>query len=114
MHWNELIAEITAENASGSSTEPVTGIEYDSRRIKSGAIGVDVGGESTHHNRNIDKPCFNAALTIPTVSHPSFYDLILFREGRRVLEAERGRPALHKVSEEYKRKHKRRTFDLMA
>jgi hypothetical protein len=34
MFWKDLIAEVKAVGASGDSAEPVTGIEYDSRRIQ--------------------------------------------------------------------------------
>ena len=33
MHWYDLIAEITAVGSSGNSAAPITGIEYDSRRV---------------------------------------------------------------------------------
>ena len=68
MHWNELIAEITAVGASGGSTEPVTGIEYDSRRIKPGAVFVAMKGGSTDGNRYIDKAIANGALGVITDS----------------------------------------------
>src|SRR3954451_3102489 len=98
MHWNELIAEITAEDASGSSTEPVTGIEYDSRRIKPGAIFVAMKGGSTDGNRYIDKALANGALGIITDSSPTFDHLLVYRAGLPMLEVEHGRRALSEAS----------------
>ena len=55
MNWNELISEITAVGSSGDSTEPITGIEYDSRRVRPGSVFVAMKGGSTDGNRYIDK-----------------------------------------------------------
>ena len=98
MHWNELIAEITAVGASGSSTEPVTGIEYDSRRIKPGAVFVAMKGGSTDGNRYIDKAIANGALGVITDSPPTFDHLLVYRAGLPALEVEHGRRALAEAS----------------
>src|SRR3954447_7503873 len=98
MHWNELIAEITAEDASGCSTEPVTGIEYDSRRIKPGAVFVAMKGGSTDGNRYIDKALANGALGIITDSSQTFDHLLVYRAGLPMLEVEHGRRALAQAS----------------
>src|SRR5438067_8912761 len=98
MHWNELIAEITAVGASGSSTESVTGIEYDSRRIKPGAVFVAMKGGSTDGNRYIDKAIANGALGIITDSPQSFDHLLVYRAGLPVVEVEHGRRALAEAS----------------
>ena len=47
MNWNELTDEITAVGAGGASDEPVTGIEYDSRRVRPGSVFVAMRGGST-------------------------------------------------------------------
>jgi UDP-N-acetylmuramoyl-L-alanyl-D-glutamate--2,6-diaminopimelate ligase len=98
MHWNELIAEITAVGTSGNSTEPVTGIEYDSRRIKPGAVFVAMKGGSTDGNRYIDKAIANGALGVITDSSPTFDHLLVYRAGLPVLEVEHGRRALAEAS----------------
>jgi UDP-N-acetylmuramoyl-L-alanyl-D-glutamate--2,6-diaminopimelate ligase len=98
MHWNELIAEITAVGASGDSTQPVTGIEYDSRRIKPGAVFVAMKGGSTDGNRYIDKAIANGALGVITDSSHTFDHLLVYRAGLPVLEVEHGRRALAEAS----------------
>ena len=55
MLWHDLIAEITAVGSSGSSSQPITGIEYDSRRVRPGAVFVAMKGGTTDGNRYIDK-----------------------------------------------------------
>jgi len=98
MHWKDLIAEITAVSASGDSTQPVTGIEYDSRRVKPGAVFVAMKGGSTDGNRYIDKALANGALGIITDSSQSFDHLLVYRAGLPVLEVEHARRALAEAS----------------
>jgi UDP-N-acetylmuramoyl-L-alanyl-D-glutamate--2,6-diaminopimelate ligase len=98
MHWNELIAEIAAVGSSGGSTQPVTGVEYDSRRIKPGAVFVAMKGGSTDGNRYIDKAIANGALGIITDSPQTFDHLLVYRAGLPVLEVEHGRRALAEAS----------------
>jgi UDP-N-acetylmuramyl pentapeptide synthase len=87
MHWNELIAEISAVGASGDSAQMIAGIEYDSRRIKPGAVFVAMKGGSTDGNRYIDKAIGNGALGIITDSSPTFDHLLVYRAGLPVLES---------------------------
>ena len=98
MHWKELIAEITAADASGDSPQPVTGVEYDSRRIKPGAIFVAMKGGSTDGNRYIDKALANGALGVITDSAQTFDHLLVYRAGLPVVEVEHGRSALAEAS----------------
>jgi UDP-N-acetylmuramoyl-L-alanyl-D-glutamate--2,6-diaminopimelate ligase len=71
MLWKDLIAEVKAVGASSDSAEPITGIEYDSRRIKPGAVFVAINGGTTAGNRNIEKALVSAALGVITDSaHP--------------------------------------------
>ena len=55
MNWKELIEEVKAVGAGGGPEaglgQPVTGIEYDSRRVKPGAVVVAMKGGSTDGNR---------------------------------------------------------------
>jgi UDP-N-acetylmuramoyl-L-alanyl-D-glutamate--2,6-diaminopimelate ligase len=55
MNWNELIAEVTAVGAGGDSSQPVTGVEYDSRKVRPGAVFVAMKGGSTDGNRYVEK-----------------------------------------------------------
>ena len=98
MHWKELIAEVTAVGATGDSPHPVTGVEYDSRRVKPGAVFVAMKGGSTDGNRYIDKAVANGALGIITDSAPTFDHLLVYRPGVPVVEVEHGRRALAEAS----------------
>jgi UDP-N-acetylmuramoyl-L-alanyl-D-glutamate--2,6-diaminopimelate ligase len=98
MHWKELIAEITAVGGSGDSAEAITGVEYDSRRIKPGAVFVAMKGGSTDGNRYIDKAIGKGALGIITDSAHTIDHLLVYRAGFPVLEVERGRRALAQAS----------------
>lgn len=98
MHWKELIAEITAVGAAGDSAQALTGVEYDSRRIKPGAVFVAMKGGSTDGNRYIDKALANGALGIITDSSQSFDRLLVYRAGLPVVEVDHGRRALAQAS----------------
>ena len=98
MHWKELIAEITAVGAAGDSAQALTGVEYDSRRIKPGAVFVAMKGGSTDGNRYIDKALANGALGIITDSSQSFDHLLVYRAGLPVVEVDHGRRALAQAS----------------
>ena len=94
MNWNELISEVTAVGAGGTSDGTVTGIEYDSRKVKPGAVFVAMKGGSTDGNRYIDKATAAGALGIITDSANTFDHLLVYQAGTPVLEVEHGRRAL--------------------
>ena len=94
MKWNDLIAEVTSVGASGDSAQPVTGVEYDSRRVRPGAVFVAMKGGSTDGNRYIDKALAAGALGIITDSSQTFDHLVVYKAGVPVLEVEHGRRAL--------------------
>ncbi|MGA3081689.1 MAG: UDP-N-acetylmuramoyl-L-alanyl-D-glutamate--2,6-diaminopimelate ligase [Terracidiphilus sp.] len=98
MNWKELIDEITAVGAGGGSELPVTGVEYDSRKIKPGAVFVAMKGGSTDGNRYVEKAIDAGALGIITDSAPKFDHLLVFEAGLPVLEVEHGRRALAQAS----------------
>jgi UDP-N-acetylmuramoyl-L-alanyl-D-glutamate--2,6-diaminopimelate ligase len=98
MQWKELISEITAVGASGDSAQPITGVEYDSRRVRPGAVFVAMKGGSTDGNRYIDKALAAGALGIITDSSQSFDHLLVYNSGAPVLEVEHGRRALAEAS----------------
>ena len=98
MYWKELTAEITAVGASGDSAQPVTGVEYDSRRVKPGAVFVAMKGGSTDGNRYIERALAGGALGVITDSSQSFDHLLVYRAGLPVLEVEHGRRALAEAS----------------
>ena len=98
MNWNELTAEVTAVGASGDSSEQVTGVEYDSRRVRAGAVFVAMKGGSTDGNRYVDKALAAGALGIITDSAHTFDHLLVFKPGLALLEVEHGRRALAEAS----------------
>ena len=98
MNWNDLIAEVGAVGSAGGSDAPVTGIEYDSRRIKPGSVFVAMKGGTTDGNRYVEKAIAAGALGIITDSAQSFDHLLVFQPGLPVLEVEHGRRALAQAS----------------
>jgi UDP-N-acetylmuramoyl-L-alanyl-D-glutamate--2,6-diaminopimelate ligase len=98
MKWNELIADIAAVGASGDSDQEATGVEYDSRRVRPGAVFVAMKGGSTDGNRYVEKALAAGALGIITDSGHTFDHLVVYEAGRPVLEVEHGRRALAQAS----------------
>ena len=98
MNWKDLIAEVTSVGAAGDSAQPVTGVEYDSRRVLPGAVFVAMKGGSTDGNRYVDKALAAGALGIITDSSPTFDHLVVYQAGVPVLEVEHGRRALAQAS----------------
>jgi len=98
MLWPDLIAEITAVGSSGSSSQPITGIEYDSRRVRPGSVFVAMKGGTTDGNRYVDKAIAAGALAIITDSSHTYDHLVVYKSELPVLEVEHGRRALAEAS----------------
>lgn len=98
MLWQDLIAEINAVGSSGSSSQPITGVEYDSRRVRPGSVFVAMKGGTTDGNRYVDKALAAGALGIITDSSPAFDHLVVYESEVPVLEVEHGRRALAEAS----------------
>jgi UDP-N-acetylmuramoyl-L-alanyl-D-glutamate--2,6-diaminopimelate ligase len=98
MNWKELISDVAAVGVGGGSDEPVTGIEYDSRKVKPGAVFVAMKGGSTDGNRYVAKAIAAGAMGIITDSSPAFDHLLVYNAGLPVLEVEHGRRALAAAS----------------
>jgi UDP-N-acetylmuramoyl-L-alanyl-D-glutamate--2,6-diaminopimelate ligase len=98
MNWQELVAEVSAVGAGGNSNDTVTGVEYDSRRVKPGAVFVAMKGGATDGNRYVDKAIGAGALGIITDSSNTFDHLLVYQAGTPVLEVEHGRRALAEAS----------------
>jgi UDP-N-acetylmuramoyl-L-alanyl-D-glutamate--2,6-diaminopimelate ligase len=98
MIWKDLIDEVTAVGAGGDSDQTVTGVEYDSRRVRAGAVFVAMKGGSTDGNRYVEKAIAAGALGIITDSAQTFDHLLVFQPGLPVLEVEHGRRALAQAS----------------
>ena len=76
----------------------ITGVEYDSRRVRPGAVFVAMKGGSTDGNRYVEKAIAAGALGIITDSSQTFDHLAVFEAGLPVLEVEHGRRALAEAS----------------
>ena len=98
MKWNDLIAEIASEGSAGASDAPITGIEYDSRRVRPGAVFVAMRGGTTDGNRFIEKAIASGALGIITDSSPTFDHLLVYNADLPILEVAHGRRALAQAS----------------
>jgi UDP-N-acetylmuramoyl-L-alanyl-D-glutamate--2,6-diaminopimelate ligase len=98
MNWIELIAEVVAVGSGGGSDGPVTGVEYDSRKVLPGTVFVAMKGGSTDGNRYVEKAIAAGALGIITDSSQKFDHLLVFEAGLPVLEVEHGRRALAQAS----------------
>ncbi|MGA2536329.1 MAG: UDP-N-acetylmuramoyl-L-alanyl-D-glutamate--2,6-diaminopimelate ligase [Terracidiphilus sp.] len=96
--WNELASEVNAVGAGAASTDPVTGVEYDSRKVQPGAVFVAMKGGSTDGNRYVEKAIAAGALGIITDSSNTFDHLLVYQAGVPVLEVEHGRRALAQAS----------------
>jgi UDP-N-acetylmuramoyl-L-alanyl-D-glutamate--2,6-diaminopimelate ligase len=98
MNWNELVAEVAAVGMGGGSEDAVTGVEYDSRKVKPGAVFVAIRGASTDGNKYIEKAIAAGALGIVTDSSTAFDHLLVYQAGIPVVEVENGRRALAEAS----------------
>jgi UDP-N-acetylmuramoyl-L-alanyl-D-glutamate--2,6-diaminopimelate ligase len=98
MNWQELVEEVRAVGAGGSSDLAVAGVEYDSRKVRQGTLFVAMKGGSTDGNRYVDKAIAAGALGIITDSAQTFDRLLVFHPGLPVLEVEHGRRALAEAS----------------
>lgn len=98
MKWKELIEEVAAVGVGGDSDQPVTGVEYDSRKVRPGSVFVAMKGGSTDGNCYVDKAIAAGALGIITDSAPTFDHLLVFQAGLPLLEVEHGRRALAQAS----------------
>ncbi len=98
MNWQDLITEVAAVGAAGHASDAITGIEYDSRRVRPGAVFVAMRGGSTDGNRYAEKAVAAGALGIITDSAQTFDHLTVYQPGVAVLEVEHGRRALAQAS----------------
>jgi UDP-N-acetylmuramoyl-L-alanyl-D-glutamate--2,6-diaminopimelate ligase len=98
MKWEELIAGVDAVGSSGDSANEISGLEYDSRRVRPGAVFVAMKGGSTDGNRYVEKAIASGAAGIITDSGPAFDHLLVYNPEVPVLEVEHGRRALAQAS----------------
>ena len=101
MKWSELVAEVPAVGASGGGGAELTGIEYDSRRVRKGSVFVAMKGSSTDGNRYVKKALESGAVGIITDSSVTFDNLTVYQPETGVLEVEHGRRALAAAAAAY-------------
>jgi UDP-N-acetylmuramoyl-L-alanyl-D-glutamate--2,6-diaminopimelate ligase len=98
MTWHDLIAEVSTLDSAGNSSAPITGIEYDSRRIRPGAVFVAMKGGSTDGNRFIQQAVAAGATGIITDSPQTFGHLAVHHPNLAAVQVEHGRRALAQAS----------------
>src|ERR1700729_475418 len=98
MNWPDLIAEVASVGCAGSSDAPISGVEYDSRRVRHGSVFVAMKGGSTDGNRYVDKAIAAGALGIVTDSAQKFDHLTVYQPDLPLLHVEHGRRALAQAS----------------
>jgi len=98
MNWNELVAEVSHVGEGGRAEGAIAGVEYDSRKVKPGAVFVAMKGSATDGNRYVSRALGAGALGIVTDSAEMFDHLLVYSPGVGVLEVEHGRRALAEAS----------------
>ena len=98
MQWNELIRDVAALVQGTSSDIAITGVEYDSRRVRAGSVFVAMRGGTTDGNRYIDSAIRQRAAGILTDSAEAFAQLATSHPEIPRLLVEHGRNALARVS----------------
>ncbi|MGB3632112.1 MAG: UDP-N-acetylmuramoyl-L-alanyl-D-glutamate--2,6-diaminopimelate ligase, partial [Terracidiphilus sp.] len=98
MLWHDLIAEVSSVDSAGNSSVPITGIEYDSRRVRPGAVFVAMKGGSTDGNRFISQAVAAGAVGIITDSAQTFGHLAVYHPNLAAVQVEHGRRALAEAS----------------
>ena len=98
MNWLDLISEVASIGSAGSSDAPVSGVEYDSRRVQPGSVFVAMKGGSTDGNRYVDKAIAAGAFGIITDSAQKFDHLTVYQPDLPLLHVEHGRRALAQAS----------------
>jgi UDP-N-acetylmuramoyl-L-alanyl-D-glutamate--2,6-diaminopimelate ligase len=98
MKWPDLISEVASVGSSGSSNAPISGVEYDSRRVEPGSVFVAMKGGSTDGNRYVDKAIAAGAAGIITDSAQKIDHLTVYQPDLPLLHVEHGRRALAQAS----------------
>jgi len=101
MQWNQLIRDVIALAQGASSNIAITGVEYDSRRVRAGSVFVAMRGGTTDGNRYIDAAIQQGAAGILTDSPEVFAQLASSHPEIPRLLVEHGRNALAQASAAY-------------
>jgi UDP-N-acetylmuramoyl-L-alanyl-D-glutamate--2,6-diaminopimelate ligase len=97
MNWQTLCAGVTTIACDGGVVE-ITGVEYDSRRVRRGDVFVAMRGGATDGNLYLDKAIAQGAAAVVTDSREAYEGLRREHGGVAVALVERGRRALAEVS----------------
>jgi UDP-N-acetylmuramoyl-L-alanyl-D-glutamate--2,6-diaminopimelate ligase len=98
MRWNELTHEIARQAGESISDPEITGIEYDSRRVRPGSVFVAMRGGTTDGNRYIEAAFHLGAAGIVTDSPEAFANLAEDHPELPRLLVPHGRTGLAQVS----------------
>src|SRR5258705_3985463 len=97
MNWETVCADLKAIGHDGPWVE-VNGVQYDSRRVRSGDVFVAMRGEATDGNRYIEAAVAQGASAVVTDSREAYAKLRREHDGVAAALVERGRRALAEVS----------------
>jgi len=100
--WQDLSHQVSSIDPHPEDTNhsklPLTGIEYDSRRVQQDSVFVAMRGGTTDGNRYIESAIHQGAAAILTDSRPAFEDLKAAHPNVPCLLVQDGRTALAQVS----------------
>lgn len=97
MRWTDVLTDLNAVDGVDSPVE-IAGVEYDSRRVKTGDVFVAMRGEATDGNRYIQQAIVQGAVAIVTDSRTAYESLRHEHAGLGVALVTHGRRALAEVS----------------
>lgn len=97
MQWSEILSEVAVQ-ACGGDPADVTGVAYDSRRIRHGDLFVAMRGGSVDGNRFIDAAIAQGAAAVLTDSHEAYEKLRREHADVAAGLVEHGRRALAEAS----------------
>ncbi|HVW79206.1 MAG TPA: UDP-N-acetylmuramoyl-L-alanyl-D-glutamate--2,6-diaminopimelate ligase [Alloacidobacterium sp.] len=97
MHIDEVLREVELVRRAGPSVE-IAGVEYDSRKVKSGSLFVAMQGGTTDGNRYISAAVERGAGAIVTDSAMAFQDAAKKYPQIALVEIAHGRKALAELS----------------
>ncbi len=97
MQWADAIQGIARTEGGGGSGE-IAAVEYDSRRVRRGAVFVAMRGGTTDGNRYIDGAIAQGAAAIVTDSQEAYAKLSLEHPEIAAVCVEHGRRALAELS----------------
>ena len=97
MHWADALKEVARIESGGDAGE-VTGVEYDSRRVRAGTAFVAMRGGTTDGNRYIDAAIAQGATAIVTDSQEAYAKLRPEHPTIAAVQVAHGRRALAELS----------------